>query len=65
LEDRIELVKVGSDRFEKEYFAPRPKSEKLENLKLRARGIDFMPHWKDALADYAPQFKAELESTQK
>jgi len=60
LENKIELVKVGSDKFEKEYFAPRPKSEKLENLKLRARGIDFMPHWKEALADYAQEFKADL-----
>ena len=60
LESRITLVKVGSDKFEKEYFAPRPKFEKLENLKLRARGIDFMPHWKEALADYAQEFKADL-----
>lgn len=60
LEDQIELVKVGSSKFKKEYFAPRPRSEKLENLKLRARNIDFMPHWKDALADYAPEFKADL-----
>jgi dTDP-4-dehydrorhamnose reductase len=60
LENRIEIVKVGSDKFEKEYFAPRPKSEKLQNLKLRARGIDFMPHWKEALADYAQEFKADL-----
>ena len=60
LGDRIQIVKVGSDTFEKEYFAPRPKSEKLDNLKLRARGIDFMPHWKEALADYASEFKADL-----
>ena len=60
LENKIELVKVGSDKFEKEYFAPRPKSEKLENLKLKARGIDFMPHWKDALADYVREFKEDL-----
>ncbi len=57
---QISVVKVGSDRFEKEYFAPRPRSEKLENLKLRARNIDFMPHWKDALAEYSKEFKAEL-----
>jgi len=60
LESQIELVKVGSDKFEKEYFAPRPKSEKLENLKLKARGIDFMPHWKEALADYAQEFREDL-----
>jgi dTDP-4-dehydrorhamnose reductase len=60
LENKIKLVKVGSDKFEKEYFAPRPHSEKLDNLKLRARNIDFMPHWKDALAEYAQEFRAEL-----
>jgi hypothetical protein len=60
LESRITLVNVGSDKFEKEYFAPRPKSEKLENLKLRARGIDFMPHWKDARADYVQEFNEDL-----
>jgi dTDP-4-dehydrorhamnose reductase len=62
LGDQITIVKVGSDTFEKEYFAPRPKSEKLENLKLKARGIDFMPHWKEALADYASEFKADLDA---
>jgi dTDP-4-dehydrorhamnose reductase len=62
LENRIKLVKVGSDNFAKEFFAPRPKSEKLENLKLKARGIDFMPHWKEALADYAREFKADLRA---
>jgi len=61
LEREITLVKVGSERFEKEYFAPRPRSEKLENLKLKARGIDFMPHWKDALADYAKEFREDLQ----
>ena len=62
LANEIEIEKVGSERFEKEYFAPRPKSEKLDNLKLRARNIDFMPQWKDALADYAQEFKADLGS---
>ena len=61
LQHRVKLVRVGSERFEKDYFAPRPKSEKLENLKLRARGIDFMPHWKEALAEYAQEFRADLE----
>lgn len=60
LKNKIEVVKVDSARFQQEYFAPRPQSEKLENLKLRARGIDFMPHWKDALAEYAKEFKADL-----
>jgi dTDP-4-dehydrorhamnose reductase len=56
------MDKVGSDKFEEEYFAPRPKSEKLVNLKLRARGIDFMPDWKEALAEYVEEFKADLNA---
>lgn len=60
LEDQIKVLKVSSDHFKSEYFAPRPKSEKLINLKLKARNIDFMPHWKDALSEYAQEFKMEL-----
>jgi dTDP-4-dehydrorhamnose reductase len=60
LEQRIKLVKVGSEWFGNEYFAPRPRSERLDNLKLRARKLDLMPHWKDALAEYAEEFKSEL-----
>ncbi len=52
LQGKIKVTKVQSDYFEKEYFAPRPASEKLVNLKLTARGINYMPHWKDALRDY-------------
>jgi dTDP-4-dehydrorhamnose reductase len=47
---------VSSAHFEKEYFAPRPASEKLVNMKLDARKLNVMPHWRDALAIYAKQF---------
>ncbi len=60
LEDKVRVTKVGSEKFAAEYFAPRPASEKLVNLKLQARGIDFMPHWRDALADYSVEFKKDL-----
>jgi dTDP-4-dehydrorhamnose reductase len=62
VENRIKIDKVGSDKFDEEYFAPRPKSEKLENLKLRARSIDFMPDWKEALAEYVEEFKEDLNA---
>ena len=42
---------------------PRPASEKLVNMKLHARGFRHMPHWRDALADYAREFKAALPKT--
>lgn len=61
LQGRVTVTRVGSDYFKNEYFAPRPASEKLVNLKLRMRGFDHMPHWRDALAEYAAEFKAALD----
>jgi len=57
LSNDIKVTKVSSDFFKTEYFAPRPASEKLINLKLNARKINFMPDWKDALAQYVHRFK--------
>jgi dTDP-4-dehydrorhamnose reductase len=61
LEDRIRVLAVSSDSLAEAYFAPRPRSESLCNLKLRARGFTHMPHWRDALAQYAREFKSALE----
>ena len=60
LEKRVKVTQVDSDYFRQEYFAPRPASEKLVNTKLHARGFKHMPHWRDALADYAKEFKGAL-----
>lgn len=60
LENRVKVTQVGSEYFKQEYFAPRPASEKLVNMKLHARGFRHMPHWRDALADYAKEFRAAL-----
>jgi dTDP-4-dehydrorhamnose reductase len=60
LEKEVRVVEVSSKAFAREYFAPRPASEKLVNLKLQARGIDFMPHWKEALAEYAQVFRENM-----
>ena len=56
LSDKITITKVTSDYFKKEYFAPRPFSEKLVNLKLTARKINYMKHWKECLAEYSKVF---------
>jgi dTDP-4-dehydrorhamnose reductase len=48
----IEVVRVKSAHFSAEYFAPRPASEQLDNLKLRLRGLDGMSGWQDNLRDY-------------
>ena len=59
-QDEIKVKKVKSDYFKKEYFAPRPYSEKLVNLKLQARNMDFMRHWKDCLKEYSTVFASDL-----
>jgi dTDP-4-dehydrorhamnose reductase len=51
---KINLVK--SDFFKEEYYAPRPHSEKLINLKLEARGLNNMRHWKECLAEYMKNY---------
>lgn len=57
LTDRVKVTEVSSDYFKEEYFAPRPASEKLVNLKLNARNINVMRDWRVCLADYAKRFK--------
>ncbi|MBI2374141.1 MAG: NAD(P)-dependent oxidoreductase [Deltaproteobacteria bacterium] len=57
LEGEVSIEKVDSSHFANEYFAPRPRSEKLVNTKLRARGLDSMRDWRVCLAEYAPRFR--------
>ncbi|MCH8927234.1 MAG: SDR family oxidoreductase [Candidatus Marinimicrobia bacterium] len=52
LTDKIKLIEVDSTHFKEEYFAPRPESEVLENLKLRNKNMDEMRNWKISLKDY-------------
>jgi dTDP-4-dehydrorhamnose reductase len=60
LSEEIKLTKVSSDYFKESYFAPRPFSEKLVNLKLESREINFMKHWKECLEEYSQEFKNNL-----
>lgn len=48
----IEVEKVTSDFFNKEYFAPRPNSEKLINKKLNEFNADYMRDWKTTIKEY-------------
>ena len=50
--DTVTLTKVTSDHFRTEYFAPRPDSEKLDDLRLTLRGLNRMRDWRESLADY-------------
>lgn len=56
LADRVTVKRVSSERFSKEYFAVRPRSEALFNMKLNARGLNVMRGWRLCLAEYVAEF---------
>jgi dTDP-4-dehydrorhamnose reductase len=62
IENEVKVTKVDSDYFKDAYFAPRPYSEKLVNLKLDARGINHMRDWKICLEEYAEVYKKDLST---
>lgn len=61
LVDSVKVTKISSDHFKEEYFAPRPFSEKLVNLKLSMRNINFMKNWQECLAEYSSVFREDYE----
>jgi dTDP-4-dehydrorhamnose reductase len=63
LEDAVKVTQVGSEYYRDAYFAPRPLSERLENLKLNARGLNRMRDWRTCLAEYSTVFKRELDAS--
>jgi dTDP-4-dehydrorhamnose reductase len=48
----LTINKVDSDYYKKEYFAPRPYSEKLINKSLNDLGRNYMRNWKICLYEY-------------
>ena len=52
LKDKISLTAVSSSYFSKEYFAPRPLSERLLTKKLEYRNSNIMRQWQIALEEY-------------
>ena len=56
LESSIKLIKVSSDFFKEEYFAPRPASERLVNKKLKLRNLNHMRDWKICLKEYLEDY---------
>jgi dTDP-4-dehydrorhamnose reductase len=50
------VIAVGSSYF-KEYWAPRPPSERLINTKLNLRNLNVMQDWRTALAQYIKNYK--------
>ena len=62
LSDRIKLNVVTSEYYMREYFAPRPSSERLINKKLDLRNLNLMRNWRDALKEYiADYYKGYLD----
>lgn len=59
LTDKVKVTIVPSDYFKEQYFAPRPASEKLVNLKLNQRGLNLMRDWQVCLEEYVKVFKAD------
>ncbi len=55
----IKINEVSSDHFQKEYFAPRPSSERLINARLEHEGIDIMRDWKTSLREYLREFYSD------
>lgn len=56
LKDSIRINEVSSDYFSKEFFAPRPDSERLINKKLNLRGMNLMRDWRVALREYLEDY---------
>jgi len=51
-EGEIKISPVHSDHFKSEYYADRPKSERLINKKLNIRGLNIMRDWRISLDEY-------------
>jgi dTDP-4-dehydrorhamnose reductase len=52
LDGSVAIEPVDSSFFADTYFAPRPDCERLDNTRLRLRGLDTMRPWQEALAHY-------------
>jgi dTDP-4-dehydrorhamnose reductase len=59
---RVKVTRVSSDHFKVDYFAPRPASEKLVNMKLDARKRNVMRDWRTCLGEYAAVYRDDLEA---
>ena len=62
LAETVKVTKVPSEYYDDTYFAPRPSSERLINLKLNARRLNRMRDWRACLEEYSQVFKKELDA---
>ena len=62
LGDTVRVTKVPSDYYKDTYFAPRPPSERLVNLKLNARRLNRMRDWRTCLEEYSEGYRRALDA---
>lgn len=55
-ENEIKFNEVSSDFFKAEYFAARPYSERLINMKLKLRDLNIMRDWEVCLKEYLDEY---------
>jgi dTDP-4-dehydrorhamnose reductase len=60
LQDKVKVREVGSDFFKESYFAIRPRSEKLLNVKLKSIAPHLTRDWKMCLEEYVDRFNWNL-----
>ena len=60
LEDQVSIEKVSSDYFKEEYFADRPRCERLVNKRLNDFGLNIMRDWRVALKEYLEDYYSEF-----
>jgi dTDP-4-dehydrorhamnose reductase len=63
LKEKVQVHPVGSDYFNKEYFAERPPCERLINQKLNIRNVNIMRDWRVALKEYLNNYYAGYLNT--
>jgi len=56
LQNELKINEVSSDYFKKDYFAPRPESERLINKNLNDLNLNIMRNWKIALKEYISDY---------
>ena len=64
LSDKVKLTSVTSDYFKEIYFAERPSNERLENRKLKIRGLNLMQDWRIALKEYIDTYYKDYIDTE-
>ncbi len=58
-EEKIKINPVPSSFFSKEYFANRPKSERLLTKKLQIRNCNIMRDWRECLREYLESYYSD------